>query len=332
MPRSVRYRAALLAVLTVVLAAPGRADETRPEATAADLLRRAHELARAEKHDEADAALRALLRVDPDHEIARARLGYVKTKDGWAQRAAGRTRVASTGLLTAYARADTKGRDAIRARVRSLEPAQRTPLLRAALGHEHAAVRRLAVAEVAHGRHADLAGALVKTGLDDASKSIRTAALTALRELPDTDAIGLLAHAAEGGAEAQSARRVRAIEALGASGDQAAVRYLVALHEVRGGGAPRVAFSDLSQLTFVQDFDVEVASTAFIADPQIGTVQDGRVLDVQVVATGGTSVRVERTAVHRALRTLTGAHEVKDTKGAWLAWWKNRERATASNG
>ncbi len=37
----------------------------------------------------------------------------------------------------------------------------------------------------------------------------------------------------------------------------------------------------INQLTFVQDFDVEVAQTAFIADPIIGIIQDGVVLDVQ---------------------------------------------------
>jgi type II secretory pathway component GspD/PulD (secretin) len=37
----------------------------------------------------------------------------------------------------------------------------------------------------------------------------------------------------------------------------------------------------INQLTYIQDFDVEVAQTAFIADPIIGIIQDGLVLDVQ---------------------------------------------------
>lgn len=37
----------------------------------------------------------------------------------------------------------------------------------------------------------------------------------------------------------------------------------------------------INQLTFIQDFDVEVAQTAFIADPIVGVIQDGLVLDVQ---------------------------------------------------
>jgi general secretion pathway protein D len=37
----------------------------------------------------------------------------------------------------------------------------------------------------------------------------------------------------------------------------------------------------ITQLSFIQDFDVEVAQTAFIADPIVGVIQDGLVLDVQ---------------------------------------------------
>jgi general secretion pathway protein D len=37
----------------------------------------------------------------------------------------------------------------------------------------------------------------------------------------------------------------------------------------------------VNQLSFVQDFDVEVAQTAFIADPIIGIIQDGLTLDVR---------------------------------------------------
>jgi type II secretory pathway component GspD/PulD (secretin) len=39
----------------------------------------------------------------------------------------------------------------------------------------------------------------------------------------------------------------------------------------------------INQLAFVQDFDVEVAQTAFIADPQIAIIQDGLALDVKPV-------------------------------------------------
>ena len=37
----------------------------------------------------------------------------------------------------------------------------------------------------------------------------------------------------------------------------------------------------VQQISYVKDFDVEVAQAAFIADPQVGILQDGIVLDVK---------------------------------------------------
>jgi len=43
----------------------------------------------------------------------------------------------------------------------------------------------------------------------------------------------------------------------------------------------RANLTVVNQISFVQDFDVEVAQTAFIADPVIGVIQDGLTLDVR---------------------------------------------------
>jgi general secretion pathway protein D len=43
----------------------------------------------------------------------------------------------------------------------------------------------------------------------------------------------------------------------------------------------RANLSSVTQISYVQDFDVEVAQTSFIADPVIGVVQEGIVLDVR---------------------------------------------------
>ncbi|MEE8104806.1 MAG: hypothetical protein V3T86_04650 [Planctomycetota bacterium] len=45
----------------------------------------------------------------------------------------------------------------------------------------------------------------------------------------------------------------------------------------------RANISVVNQISFLQDFDVEVAQTSFIADPVIGVIQDGLVLDVRPV-------------------------------------------------
>ena len=43
----------------------------------------------------------------------------------------------------------------------------------------------------------------------------------------------------------------------------------------------RANITVVNQLSFIQDFDVEVAQTAFIADPIVGIIQDGLALDVR---------------------------------------------------
>ncbi|MCZ6573699.1 MAG: hypothetical protein O7C98_11105, partial [Planctomycetota bacterium] len=43
----------------------------------------------------------------------------------------------------------------------------------------------------------------------------------------------------------------------------------------------RANLTVVNQISFIQDFDVEVAQTSFIADPVIGVIQDGLTLDVR---------------------------------------------------
>ncbi|MEQ8765853.1 MAG: hypothetical protein RL885_18180 [Planctomycetota bacterium] len=45
--------------------------------------------------------------------------------------------------------------------------------------------------------------------------------------------------------------------------------------------AQRAYVTMINQVSYIQDFDVEVAQTSFIADPQIGVIPDGIVLDVR---------------------------------------------------
>ena len=51
-------------------------------------------------------------------------------------------------------------------------------------------------------------------------------------------------------------------------------------------------------------------------------------MDVQVVAHSRVTEVVERTAVHRALKKLTGA-QVPNRHGAWAAWLRKRTKTPA---
>ena len=82
----------------------------------------------------------------------------------------------------------------------------------------------------------------------------------------------------------------------------------------------------MKQISYIQDFDVEVAQTSFIADPIVGVLQEGVVQSVKILATEQTYYTVERTALHDAASKLAGMDLGNDTK-AWMKFWnENKDR------
>jgi hypothetical protein len=119
--------------------------------------------------------------------------------------------------------------------------------------------------------------------------------------------------------------RTNAIEALATMEYREAVEplyhHLVALQSGGGTSAPRVHIFTGRQRAYIQDYDVEVAQFAAIADPVINTLIEGEVLDVAVVGVTEYQVASERAAARRALSELTGATP-GDTTVAWQKWWQ----------
>ncbi len=153
-------------------------------------------------------------------------------------------------------------------------------------------------------------------------KDARAAMVRAVRSMKDKDAVHVLGRALRSRYETY---RDRAAEALVALGDELAYPYLIYKWEGRGGDFPRVYFVLARQHSYIQDFDVEVAATAFIADPIVGVLQDATALGVKVIAT-------EQIQHLAAVRTFRGALEglggvPKGAKvGAWRSWWTANEK------
>ena len=94
---------------------------------------------------------------------------------------------------------------------------------------------------------------------------------------------------------------------------------------LEGGPSPRSYFSNTKQISYVSDFDVEVAQAAAIADPIINVLQEGAVLDVQVIGTRGQrDYYVERRRALGALKRITKKDLGGDPK-AWTEWWQTHE-------
>jgi hypothetical protein len=238
----------------------------------------------------------AVLAVDPDHRAARRAL-----------RGGGRA-LANDALRLLRSR-DAASRALGLRVIELLEPAERQRALRIASRHPRAEVRLAAVRAL--GDPAVLARAAVR----DADAAVRAAAVASLRRARVARPARLVLPAL---GSPNATTRTRAAEALGALGDEGAVGPLVARLLVSGGSGQQVYIAQTNQITFVSDFDVEVASTAFIADPEVGVIQDGLAFSFRALGHSGTIDIHERRAVVAALQRLTG--EKLEKPADWLAW------------
>ena len=189
------------------------------------------------------------------------------------------------------------------------------------------AVRLHAASELGRIRDRRALKALVARALRDPEADVRAACVDAAKAFGDPELLApfFRSFVSAGSAEVRAA----AAEAIGRTGDVRGTAILVYSLEAHGGG-PRGHIYTANQMSFVQDFDVEVAQTAFIADPQIGVLQDGASLDVQCVSNEWYKTGVERQAIVGALRNLTGAKHGDDA-AAWKAWMAaNRDKVVAA--
>ncbi|MGE0192544.1 MAG: hypothetical protein AB7T63_10950, partial [Planctomycetota bacterium] len=121
---------------------------------------------------------------------------------------------------------------------------------------------------------------LVAAATADRSDEVRAAAR---RSLVALEAPGTTAALARALLASSTDVRVHAIEALAAQDDPLAAGVVVLRWHATSGDFPRVNFTTLRQTSYIQDFDVEVAATSFIADPVVGVLQVGECLDVKVL-------------------------------------------------
>lgn len=165
----------------------------------------------------------------------------------------------------------------------------------------------------------ELSRELVERALFDGAPTVRGGAALALRDGRDP---GAVATAIDALGASSSSVRANAADALGTIGHPAAVAPLVAsVRALESGGArsgPRSSLFFGRQIAYIQDYDVEVAQGAAVADPQINVASEGVVLDVRVVAQVTRTIELTRTMA--ALGRITGA-DVPAEPGAWLAWW-----------
>ena len=125
--------------------------------------------------------------------------------------------------------------------------------------------------------------------------------------------------------------RTNAAEALGNVGFQAAVPVLVShmANLAQGGSNLRPSGGYLSvtnQVAIVQDFDVEIAQAASIADPKIDVAVEGVILEGRAYGMQEHRLVTEYQTVRTSLEQLTG-HDAGKRADDWARWYdENRGR------
>jgi hypothetical protein len=351
----------VLVLLGGVAAGEGARDEyaRRAAAVAADDAEQHYRLALwcAESGLPAEARhhYRAVVTLEPDHRAARRALGFESVRGRWvagddAMRAKGFKEFEGRwvtpeeyGLLAKDRIAAQAERDARKAADEALKRAwNKDPAVR---GRAMAEIERLdepyrlrplaiaaritnkdvrlrAVAGLGALNDKEALPPLYTRAIFDPDEEVRRAAVEAVKATDAEGKIGPFVHALN---SAFTPVRIHAAQALGALGDSGAVGPLVARYQVAGGSGQSVYIAQVNQISYIQDFDVEVAQTAFIADPVIGVIQDGLVLNFRALSHTGTFDVYESAAYSGALRDLTGKDLGTDPK-AWLEWYRNQKR------
>ena len=332
----------------------------RKDAANADLAREHYALGVwAREHAMPEAAteeFRAALVCDPDHEPAHAALGDVRSGDRWlthaeameakglvlrggawilreeaavldlsdaekSKRREGRAKVDQ--LLRVYSSGgDAQRRFAVQT-LAGVDDAVKLEPMAYALRAKSEAVRLLAAQELGRLKDRRALRPLVRRAIVDPSADVRAASVDAAKAIGDSNLLTPFARAMDSD---DPTVRANAAEAIGRLGDLRGVRVLIWRLEAHGGTNQRVFSSFGTQLTYIQDFDVEVAQTAFIADPQVGVLQEGIVLDAQIHSVDRTMTWAEKESIYGGLYRMTGATDVKREPAAWLQWWKEHAK------
>ncbi len=183
---------------------------------------------------------------------------------------------------------------------------------------------RLAAVEALQGRPAAGNDRFVwRTAIIDRDTEVRQGAIALV---PPTQAAAVVSYLAPGLMHQAAEVRVRTAEAFGNLGHRDALPLLVAAAPNantavaaggNGSGGVRGHIAILNQQAYIRDFDVEVASASFIADPKVDVLASGTVLDVTVA--GVTEVRMVLQAYRRALGKVA-ANDPGDNPTKWPSW------------
>jgi len=210
------------------------------------------------------------------------------------------------------------------------ESAEVTELLLESLDIRRPALRAGALHVLGRTRPSTALAAILEVMIRDGEAEVRRAAVEALRDRADVQDDRVI-HAIVTGLRADDARlRAASMDAAEALHLVRAVGQLVRnLKRAGPSPAPSGYTAITTQESFVQDFDVDVANSAFIANPNIGVLQSGVVLNSKVLDTTSSRSRGLRPGEARRigglLSQLTGQDFGADSR-RWIEWLQSKKQ------
>jgi hypothetical protein len=183
--------------------------------------------------------------------------------------------------------------------------------------HRNAAVRAASAAGLGKRGDEGVVRTLLQLAVKDSAPEVRAAAVASLKTVALPEVAAPLTRCLD---SENVAVRMNAAMALGELGSRTSVETLIRRVHWVAGPSNRANLQVLNQVSYISDYDVEIAQLAQIGDPIVSQLREGVVLDVKVFAAEGIDVEVERRAYTRALTAITGKDLGPDAK-AWAKWW-----------
>lgn len=319
-----------------------------PDSDARGLFELATWARRAGLAEESRAACEAALRADPEHAGARDALaqqksggtwlagdellaakGFVAREGAWVLReeaaaldrraAAGRTTDVEKKVEQVIEQAAKAAPAARKFACESLSDVDAAEIVRPALRalrRGTPAAREVGARLLARSDDVDVLRPLLHAAVMDREPSVRAAAAESLASIGNPDVVKPLAKAMWSDVPAV---RMNGAEALGTVGGVRSVEWLVARVATSGGPGGRNHLFVGSQVSYISDFDVEIAQAAQIGDPIVSTIREGVTLDARVLNVREEFTVAERRVVYEALRRATGK-SLGDDPVAWKSW------------
>jgi len=300
--------------------------------------------------DQATLQLKRAIRIDPDHEKAHAALGHMQYDEQWmtaneimtakgfinvdgnwmthdehqwiTQRSLARKESSVFSSMDIATLSDAETMAEIKRMIRSMKEDEQKAFLLDGLTHDVEGLRKFCAKELARFAEESSFDALLRSALLDTKREVRKQAVDSLQRVSTMTNVSAEDKFIEAMSDERALVRFAATDALAQIGGPSGVRTLIKNYRLTYSGGPRSFIAFMKQLSYIEDYDVQVATGSTIADPVIGVLQTGTVLDAQPLRITEYIQVVERKLIWGALNKIRGdSNDQPQSLENFNHWW-----------